>query len=66
MTFEFRDKLIKGRRRNNIDSDTFTSRAQIIMADDENRRETSRLWRVYKTSKQMCYDRVSRNILSFH
>ncbi|KAL1311525.1 hypothetical protein AAFC00_001646 [Neodothiora populina] len=27
------------------------------MADDENRRETSRLWRVYKTTKQMAYDR---------
>lgn len=30
------------------------------MSDDDNRREMSRLWRVYKTSKQMCHDRVSR------
>jgi hypothetical protein len=34
--------------------------AQITMADDENRRELSRLWRVFKTAKQMCHDRVSR------
>ncbi|KAG9683242.1 RPB5 subunit of DNA-directed RNA polymerase, partial [Aureobasidium melanogenum] len=27
------------------------------MADDETRRETSRLWRVWKTTKQLCYDR---------
>lgn len=28
------------------------------MSDDENAREMSRLWRVWKTAKQMCYDRV--------
>ena len=28
------------------------------MADDETRRETSKLWRVWKTTKQLCYDRV--------
>lgn len=31
------------------------------MADDETRRETSRLWRVWKTTKQLCYDRVRQN-----
>lgn len=34
------------------------------MADDENRREMSRLWRVYKTSKQMCFDRVSTTVIT--
>lgn len=33
------------------------------MADDENRREMARLWRVWKTAKQMVYDRVSRQPL---
>jgi len=28
------------------------------MADDESKRELSRLWRVWKTAKQMLYDRV--------
>jgi hypothetical protein len=32
--------------------------ATTAMADDETRRETSRLWRVWKTTKQLCYDRV--------
>jgi hypothetical protein len=37
---------------------TFPAVATTIMADDETRRETSRLWRVWKTTKQLCYDRV--------
>lgn len=32
------------------------------MADEENRREMARLWRVWKTAKQMVYDRVSRRL----
>ncbi|CAD0107322.1 unnamed protein product, partial [Aureobasidium uvarum] len=34
------------------------------MADDETRRETSRLWRVWKTTKQLCYDRPKMNSMS--
>lgn len=35
------------------------------MADDETRRETSRLWRVWKTTKQLCYDRVRPSTMTF-
>ena len=31
------------------------------MSDDDNSREMSRLWRVWRTAKQMLYDRVGRH-----